>query len=84
MPIGDEKYISESVECEFPAEIASVMKDLLSTKGAIERQLAEAQNSAIGRATIAPVDVLFVPYTNAAKFAEGTPLYTCRFTMLIC
>ena len=61
-----------------------VMKDLLSTKGAIDRQMAEAQNSAIGRATIAPVDVLFVPYANAAKFAEGTPLYTCRFTMLFC
>ena len=61
-----------------------ILKDLLSTKSAIDKQLVEAQQSAIGRATVAPVDVLFVPYTNAAKFAEGTPLYTCRFTMLLC
>jgi hypothetical protein len=61
-----------------------ILKDLLSTKKAIESQLVEAQRSAIGRATIAPVDVLFVPYTNQARYAEGTPLYTCRLTFVLC
>jgi hypothetical protein len=53
-------------------------KDLLDTK------IAELKHSALGRAMSSRVDVIFIPYGNERNFAEGTALYTCKFTIVFC
>lgn len=62
-----------------------------TTRGQLERtrkvlaeQIASVAHSAAGRAASARIDVVFVPYSNAARFAEGATLYTCRLTIFWC
>ena len=38
----------------------------------------------IGRAINKPVTVLFVPYTNADNYTEGSPLFGCMATVILC
>jgi hypothetical protein len=57
---------------------------LLKSQKVLTSQLAELEGSALARALIKRVDVVFVPYGNEAQFAEGGPLYSCSFTILWC
>jgi hypothetical protein len=50
----------------------------------LRQQLAATQSTALARAIDKRVDVLFVPYTNAQMFLEGTPLYSCHATIFFC
>ncbi len=64
---------------------ADARKELLTNnKNLLESRIAELQNSALGRAIGSRVDVIFVPYGNEANFQQGTPLYTCALTIVIC
>jgi hypothetical protein len=62
-----------------------------TTRGQLERnrkvlteQIAAVEISAAGRAIHARVDVVFVPYTNEARFLEDAKLYSCLFTIFWC
>jgi hypothetical protein len=57
---------------------------LLNSQTVIQKQIINMESSTLGRAISERVDVLFVPYGNEAQFKEGTPLYTCKFTMFYC
>jgi hypothetical protein len=59
-------------------------ENLLNSKRVIETQIVNFESSTLGRAYSQRVDVLFVPYANAAQFQPGAPLYTCKFTMAYC
>ena len=36
------------------------------------------------RATIEPMNVVFVPSSNASRYAQGAPLYTCSMLVMFC
>jgi hypothetical protein len=55
-----------------------------NSKYVLENQIVNFESSTLGRAASQRVDVLFVPYANAAQFKEGANLYTCKFTMVYC
>lgn len=57
---------------------------LQNSKLVLETQIVNYESSTLGRAASQRVDVLFVPYANAAQFKVGTNLYTCKFTMVYC
>ena len=57
---------------------------LASSKDLIDTKIAELKHSALGRAMSSRVDVIFIPYGNERNFAEGTALYTCKFTIVFC
>lgn len=57
---------------------------LLKSQQVLTSQLAQLEGSAIARALQKRIDVVFVPYGNEPQFAEGRPLYSCRFTILWC
>jgi hypothetical protein len=57
---------------------------LLNSKAVLQNQIANFENSTLGRAFANRVDVLFVPYTNASQFQPGMDLYTCKFTFVYC
>lgn len=60
------------------AEVLTKSIDVLQT------QLAALETSALARALYKRIDVVFVPYGNESRFAEGQALYSCRFTILWC
>ena len=60
------------------------LDELMRSNDQLQTEIALMESSTYGRATKEPVDVLFVPYTNASRYVSGTPLYTCRLTMIIC
>ena len=60
------------------------LQELTRSNDQLQSQIALMESSTYGRATKEPVDVLFVPYTNASRYVSGTPLYSCRLTMIIC
>ena len=57
---------------------------LLKSQQVLASQLAQLESSAIARAVQKRIDVVFVPYGNEKKFAEGKALYSCSFTILWC
>jgi hypothetical protein len=57
---------------------------LRNSQHVLETQIAKFENSTLGRAISQRVDVLFVPYSNAAQFQTGAALYSCKFTMVYC
>ncbi len=50
----------------------------------LTEQIDMIEVSAAGRAIDARVDVVFVPYTNDARFLQGAKLYSCFFTVIWC
>ncbi len=58
--------------------------ELTRSNDQLQTEIALMESSTYGRATKEPVDVLFVPYTNASRYISGTPLYSCRLTMILC
>ena len=60
------------------------LDDLTRSNNQLQTEIALMESSTYGRATKEPVDVLFVPYTNASRFVSGAPLYSCRLTMILC
>jgi hypothetical protein len=66
-------------------EVSSKTQEtLLNSKHVLETQIVNYESSTLGRAATQRVDVLFVPYANAAQYEPGQPLYTCKFTMVYC
>ncbi len=64
--------------------VAESKATLVKSQEVLTSQLAQHENSAIARALHQRIDVVFVPYGNEDQFAEGTDLYSCRFTILWC
>ncbi len=60
------------------------LDELTRSNDQLQSEIALMESSTYGRATKEPVDVLFVPYTNIGRFVSGTPLYSCRLTMILC
>ncbi len=58
--------------------------ELSRSNDQLQSEIALMESSTYGRATKEPVDVLFVPYTNASRYISGAPLYSCRLTMILC
>lgn len=50
----------------------------------ISANIASLESTPAARARFQPVMVLFVPYQNAASMEEGTELYNCLFSIVIC
>jgi hypothetical protein len=65
-------------------EIASRRKIIKDSWMIAEASIKRLQATPLGRAIESPVTVLFVPYTNAAKFSRGKPIYGCLLTILFC
>jgi hypothetical protein len=57
---------------------------LSKSRNVLTSQLAQLEASPVARALHKRIDVVFVPYGNEPQFAEGSPLYTCSFTILWC
>lgn len=60
------------------------LDELARSNDQLQTEIALIESSTYGRATKAPVDVLFVPYTNVGRYVSGTPLYSCRLTIILC
>ena len=50
----------------------------------MREQLAGLEESPLGRARMARVDVIFVPYGNEQTFVPGAGLYSCALTVIFC
>ncbi|MEL6783567.1 MAG: hypothetical protein AAFO61_03990, partial [Pseudomonadota bacterium] len=50
----------------------------------ISANIASLEATPAARARFEPVMVLFVPYHNAASTREGTQLYSCVFSIIVC
>ena len=50
----------------------------------VRKTLRSLEATPAARAIDAPVQVMFVPYTNEHKFEVGTRLYGCRFLIFMC
>jgi len=79
----DARAAFESARTNYDAAIASTAV-LLNSKSVLETQIAKMEKTTLARAGVEPIDVLFVPYANQAKFKPGTVLYSCRFTIILC
>jgi hypothetical protein len=57
---------------------------LLKSQNVLSDQIATLESSALARARDKRIDVVFVPYGNDHQFREGSPLYSCMFTIVFC
>ncbi len=57
---------------------------LLKSQMVLSNQLVQLELSPMARALDQRIDVVFVPYGNESEFAEGSSLYSCTFTILLC
>lgn len=79
----DARSVLDTAHSEYMTSSQS-LQDLTRSNDQLQSQIALTESSTYGRATKEPVDVLFVPYTNASRYTIGTPLFSCRLTMIIC
>ena len=79
----DARSVLDTARGEYETS-SQTLEQLLRSNIQLQTEIALMESSTYGRATKEPVDVLFVPYTNASRYASGTPLYSCRLTMIIC
>ncbi len=66
------------------ATLTKTLEELVRSNDQLQSEIALLEASTLGRATKEPIDVLFVPYTNNSRYVSGTPLYSCRLTVIIC
>ena len=79
----DARSILDTARGDYETSTQS-LQELTRSNDQLQSQIALMEASTYGRATKEPVDVLFVPYTNAGRYVSGTTLYSCRLTMIIC
>ncbi len=59
-------------------------ESLESSRELLSQSITELENTPMIRALTAPVNVLFVPYSNLHSFKQGDKLYACAFTLFWC
>ena len=79
----DARSVLDTARGEYETS-SQTLEQLLRSNDQLQTEIALMESSTYGRATKEPVDVLFVPYTNTSRYVSGTPLYSCRLTMIIC
>ena len=87
VPLADGIMTAETTASKAEIEMQAHQENLIPLKDnlrIVDETIAAMSGTPLVRAARNPVDVLFVPYANIDNFAQGQPLYACRFGIVFC
>ncbi len=84
--------VQESLQARMSFDLAQLrgkaasqkLKELESSRFALETRISELEASPLGRATKSPIIVLFVPRDNEKFVGEGSDVFSCSMAVIWC